>query len=90
MSVPPQDTSEKGTITRSQAMKNPAFAKEIKETSQGLLKQKRKTRENTDEFSQYSEKSSALDQTDLPDISVGSNSDPDISTQNYFRKNRFF
>ena len=31
---------------------------------------------------QYSEKSSALDQTDLLDISVGSISDPDISAQN--------
>ena len=67
------------TITRSQAKKNPTLAEEIKETSQGLLKQKRKTQEYTDKFSQYSETSSALDQTDLLDISVGSISDPDIS-----------
>ena len=82
MSVPPQDTSKKGTITHSQAKKNPTLAEEIKETSQGLLKPKQKTREDTDKFSQYSETSSALDQTDLLDISVGTISDPDISTQN--------
>ena len=60
MSVPPQDASKKGTITRSQAKKNPILAGEIKETSQGLLKTKRKTREDIDKFSQYSEKSSAF------------------------------
>ena len=56
--------------------------KEIKETSQVVLKPKRKSRENTNKFSQYSEKSSALDQTDLLGISVGSISDLDISAQN--------
>ena len=82
MSVPPQDASEKGTITRSQAKKNPILAGEIKEISQGLLKPKRKTREDIDKFSQYSEKSSSSDQTDLLDISVGSISNPYISAQN--------
>ena len=48
MSVPPQDASKKGTITHSQAKKNPILAGEIKETSQGLLKPKRKSREDTD------------------------------------------
>ena len=43
MSVPPQDASKKGTITRSQAKKTPTLAEEIKETSQGLLKPKRKS-----------------------------------------------
>ena len=82
MSVPPQDASKKDTITRSQAKKNPTLAEEIIKTSQCLLKPKRKSREDTDKFLQYSEKSSALDQTDLIDISVGSISDPDISAQN--------
>ena len=82
MSIPPRDASKKGTITHSQTKKNPTLAKEIEETSQGPLKPKRKTRENTDKFSQYSETSSALDQTDLLDISVGSISDPEISTPN--------
>ena len=81
MSVPSQNSSKKGTIARSQSKKNPTLAEEIKETSQGLLKPKRKSRKNTDKFSQYSEKSSALDQTDLG-ISVGSISDPDISAPN--------
>ena len=48
MSVPPQDAIKKGTITHSQAKKNPILAGEIKETSQGLLKPKRKSREDTD------------------------------------------
>ena len=82
MSVPPQDASKKGTITRSQAKKNPTLAEEIRKTSQGLLKPKRKSREDTDKFLQYSEKSSALDQTDLLDISVESISDPDTIAQN--------
>ena len=37
MSIPPQDASKKGTITGSQAKKNPTLAKEIEETSQGPL-----------------------------------------------------
>ena len=82
MSVPSRDSSKKGTITRSQAKKNPILGEEIKESSQGLFKPKRKTREDIDKFSQYSEKSSALDQTDLLDINVGSISDPDTSAQN--------
>ena len=52
MSIPRQDTSKKDTVTRSQAKKNLTLAKEFKETSQGLLKPKRKTRDNTDKFSQ--------------------------------------
>ena len=82
MSVPPQDASKKGTITRSPAKKNPTLAEEIKKTSQGLLKPKRKSREDINKFSQYLEKSSALHQTDLLVISAGSISDPDISAQN--------
>ena len=35
MSIPPRDTSKKGTVTRSQAKNNPILAKEIEETSQG-------------------------------------------------------
>ena len=81
MSVPPQDTSKKGTVTRSQAKKNPTLAEEIKETSQSMLKPRLKAREDTDKFLQYSEMSSALDQTDLLDISAGSISDPDIRTK---------
>ena len=81
MSVPPQDTRKKGAITCNQANKDPTLTEEIKETSQGLLKPKQKTREDTDKFAQYSETSSALDQTDLLDISVGNISHHDISTQ---------
>ena len=82
MSIPPRDTSKKGTVTRSQAKSNSILAKEIKETSQGPPKPKQKTRENTDKDSQYSETSSNLNQTDLLDISVGSIFDPETSTAN--------
>ena len=30
MSIPPRDTSKKGTVTRSQAKKNPSIAKQLK------------------------------------------------------------
>ena len=50
MSVTPQDTSKKGTITRSQTKKKPTLEEEIKETSKGLLKPKRKTREDTNQL----------------------------------------
>ena len=68
MSIPLRDTSEKCTITRSQARNNPILAKEIEETSQGPLKPKRRTREITDKNSQYSETSSNLNETDLSDM----------------------
>ena len=55
---------------------------EIEETSQGPLEPKQKTPENTDKFSQYLETSSALDQTDLLDISVGTILKAEISTPN--------
>ena len=42
MSIPPRDTSKKGNVTRSRAMKNPTLAEEIKETSQGSHKPKPK------------------------------------------------
>ena len=45
MSVPSRDSSKKGTITRSQARKNPSLAKEVEESSQLPLKPKRKTQE---------------------------------------------
>ena len=64
MSIPPRNTSNKGTATRSQAKNNPILAKEIKENSQGPPKLKQKTREITDKNSQYSETSSSLNQTD--------------------------
>ena len=38
MSVPSRDSSKKGTITRSQARKNPTLANEIEKSSQGPLK----------------------------------------------------
>ena len=82
MLIPPGDNIKNDIITRSQANKNPTLAKEIEQTSQGPLKPKWKTRENSDKFSKYSETSSACDQTDLLDISVRSISVPEISTPN--------
>ena len=82
MSIPPRDTSKKGTVTRSQAKNNPILAKEIKETSQGPPKPKRRTREINDKNSPYSKTSSNLNQTDLLYISVGSIFDPETSTAN--------
>ena len=46
------DTNKKVTVTRSQARKSPILANEIEETSQGPLKPKRKTLENTAKNSQ--------------------------------------
>ena len=82
MSIPPRDTSKKGTVTRSQAKNNPILAKEIEENSQGPPKLKQKTREITNKNSQYSGTSSNLNQTDLLDISVGSIFDPETGTAN--------
>ena len=82
MSVPRQDSSKKGTVTRSQARKNQTLAKEIEETLQGPPKPKLKNQENTAKDSQHSETSNVLKQSDLLDISVGSISDPEISTPN--------
>ena len=82
MSIPPRDTSKKSTVTRSQARKNPSLAKEVEEISQLLLKPKRKNQENTAKDSHHSETPNILNQGDLLDISVGSNSDPEISTSN--------
>ena len=82
MSVPSRDSSKKGTITRSQAKKNPTLAKEVEESSQLPLKPKRKNQENTVKDSHHSETSSISNQGDLLDISVGSISDPEISTSN--------
>ena len=82
MSVPSRDSSKKGTITRSQARKNPTLAKETEETSQGPPKPKQKNQENTARDSPHSETSNILNQGDLLDISVGSISDPEISTSN--------
>ena len=42
MSIPPRDTSKKGTVTRSQAKNNQILAKETEETSQGPPKRKQK------------------------------------------------
>ena len=81
MSVLPRDTSKKVTVTCCQARKNLILAKEIV-TSQGPLKPKRKTLENSVKNSQYSETSSNLDQTDLLDISIGRISDSEINTAN--------
>ena len=77
MSVPSRDSSKKGTITRSQARKNPTLAKEVKDSSQVPLKPNGKTQEGN---LQYSESSSNSDQTDLLDISIGSISDTETST----------
>ena len=82
MSVPPQDSSKKGTVTRSQARKNPTLAKEIEETSQSPPKPKRKNQENTAKGLYHSETSNVLNPANLLDISVGSISDPEISTSN--------
>ena len=82
MSIPPRDTSKKGTVTRRQARKNPNLAKEVKESSQLSLETKRKNQENTAKDSHHSETSNILNQGDLLDISVGSISDPEISTSN--------
>ena len=82
MSIPPRNTSKKGTVARSQARKNPTLAKEIEETPQGPPKPKRKNQENTAKDSQHSETSNVLNKSDLLDISVGSISDPEISTPN--------
>ena len=82
MSILPRDTSEKDTVTRSQARKNPILAKEIEETSQGPPKAKRKSQENTAKDSQHSETSNALNQSDLLSISIGNMPDLEISTQN--------
>ena len=82
MSVPPQETRKKDTITRSQAKKNPTLAEEIKETSQGLPKSKRQNQENTTKDSYHSETTNILNQDDLLDISVGRISDPEINTSN--------
>ena len=82
MSIPPRDTSKKGTVTRSQARKNPSLAKEVEENSQLTLKPKRKNQENTAKDSHHSETSNILNQGDLLDISVGSISDPKFSTSN--------
>ena len=79
MSIPPRDTSKKGTVTRSQARKNPSLAKEFEESSQIPLKPKRKTQEGN---LQYSESSSNLDHTDLLDINIGSIVDPETNTSN--------
>ena len=40
MSIIPRDRSKKGTVTCSQARKNPTLAKEIEETSRGPPKPK--------------------------------------------------
>ena len=82
MSITPRDTSKKGTVTRSQARKNPGLAKEVEESSQLPLKPKRKNQENTAKDSHHSETSNILNQGDLLDISIGSISDPEISTSN--------
>ena len=58
MSIRPRDTNKKGTLTRSQARKNPILAKEIEETSQGSLKPTQKTLEHSAKNSQYPETSS--------------------------------
>ena len=57
MLIPRRDASKNGTIIRSQARKNLTLVKEIEETSQGPLKAERKTQENNDKSSQYSETS---------------------------------
>ena len=82
MSVSPRDSRKKGTATRSQARKNPTLAKEIEETSQDPPKPKRKNQENTAKDSYHPETSNILNQGDLLDTSVGSISDPEISTSN--------
>ena len=60
MSIPPQDTSRKGTVTRSQARKNPSLAKGVEESSQLPLKPKRKNQENTAKNLHHSETSNIL------------------------------
>ena len=82
MSVPSQDNSKTGTLTRSEARKTPNLAKEVEESSQLSLKPKWKNQENTAKDSHHSETSNILNQGDLLDISVGSISDPEISTSN--------
>ena len=82
MSVPPRDSSKKGTVTRSQAGKNPTLAKENEETSRGPPKPKRKNQENTAKDSHHSETSNIFNQGYLLDISVGSISEPGISISN--------
>ena len=82
MSIPPRDTCKKGTVTRSQARKNPSLAKEVEESFQLPLKPKQKNQEITAKNSHHSETSNILNQGDLLDISVGSISDPEISTLN--------
>ena len=79
MSIPPRDISKKGTVTRSQARKNPILAKEVEEGSQVPLKPKRKTQEGN---LQYSKSSSNLDRTDLLDMSIGSIPGAETSTSN--------
>ena len=82
MSIPPRDTSKKGTVTRSQKRKNPSLAKEVEESSQLPLKPKRKNQENTAKDSHHSETSNISNQGDLLDIIIGSISDAEISTSN--------
>ena len=82
MSVPSRDSSKKGTITRSQARKNPTLANEIEKSSQGPLKPEWKNQENTAKDSHHLETSNILNQGDLLDINVGSLSHPEIITSN--------
>ena len=82
MSIPPRNSSKKGTVTRSQARENPSLATEVEESSQLPLKPKRKNQENIAKDSHHSETSNILNQGDLLDISVGSICDPKISTSN--------